>query len=201
MRTGSSPALHPVLILGLVLAVPAAAAAQPVSDAMPRVIRFNGTIPGAVGQTPVTIRLYRGQTDEAPIWSEEQVVEADATGRYSVLLGSGSPEGLPLDLFVSADARWLGVQAAGQAEQAAGPAGRGSLRHEGGRRRHDWRQAAVGVRPRRRHDGSRRRRPDICGHTGAETGPRRGGPGSRRAAQANPATSACSRGRPNWPTR
>ena len=118
MRTGSSPALHLVLILGFVLAVPAGAAAQPVSDTVPRVIRFNGTISGAVGQTSITIRLYRGQTDEAPIWSEEQVVEADATGRYSVLLGSGSPEGLPLDLFVSAGARWLGVQAAGDAEQA-----------------------------------------------------------------------------------
>jgi hypothetical protein len=117
MRTGSFPVRHLLAILGLVVAGPAAAAAQPVSDTVPRVIRFNGTIPGAAGQTPVTIRLYRGQTDEAPIWSEEQVVEADTIGRYSVLLGSGGREGLPLDLFVAADARWLGVQAAGHDEQ------------------------------------------------------------------------------------
>jgi hypothetical protein len=46
-------------------------------------------------------------------------VPLDDQGRYKVLLGSTQPEGLPLDLFASGEARWLGVepQVAGVAEQ------------------------------------------------------------------------------------
>jgi hypothetical protein len=48
---------------------------------------------------------------------ETQNVEADKNGRYSVILGSASAHGLPADVFVGGEARWLGVQASGQAEQ------------------------------------------------------------------------------------
>ena len=40
-----------------------------------------------------------------------------ALGAHNVELGSTKPEGLPHDLFNSGDARWLGVQVEGQAEQ------------------------------------------------------------------------------------
>jgi hypothetical protein len=48
---------------------------------------------------------------------ETQNVELDENGIYTVLLGSSSNEGLPLDLFASGEARWLGLQVQGQAEQ------------------------------------------------------------------------------------
>jgi hypothetical protein len=48
---------------------------------------------------------------------ETQNVQPDKNGRYSVALGSTTNQGLPTSLFVSGEARWLGVQAQGQAEQ------------------------------------------------------------------------------------
>ena len=46
----------------------------------------------------------------APLWSESQKVQLDEQGRYVVLLGATSPDGLPLDFFTSGKALWLGVQ-------------------------------------------------------------------------------------------
>jgi hypothetical protein len=37
-------------------------------------------------------------------------VQLDGTGHYTVLVGATSPSGLPLDLFTTGAARWLGVQ-------------------------------------------------------------------------------------------
>lgn len=51
-------------------------------------------------------------------WLETQNVNGDNKGNYTVLLGSTKPQGLPADLFTSNEARWLGVQAEGQTEQA-----------------------------------------------------------------------------------
>ncbi len=48
---------------------------------------------------------------------ETQNVTPDASGQYSVLLGSTTATGLPSDLFSQEEQRWLGVQVQGQAEQ------------------------------------------------------------------------------------
>jgi hypothetical protein len=53
-----------------------------------------------------------------PLWLEARNVRADGNERYSVMLGSTMADGLPADVFGSGDARWLGVQPAGQPEQA-----------------------------------------------------------------------------------
>ena len=100
-------------LLALFFLPAGSAEAQPPAGSVPRVIRFSGTIPGAQGPTSVTLSLYRAQADETALWSEEQVVDADAAGRYTVLLGGSRSSGLPVELFVAADARWLGVQPAG----------------------------------------------------------------------------------------
>ena len=42
----------------------------------------------------------------------------DRSGHYSVQLGSASANGLPSDLFVSGEARWLAVQISNEAEQS-----------------------------------------------------------------------------------
>jgi trimeric autotransporter adhesin len=83
-------------------------------------VRFSGTLTG-IGGSPlsgivgVIFAAYSEQSGGAPLWLETQNVQVDKNGHYSVVLGSTKPEGLPVDLFVSEQARWLGGQ--GQAEQ------------------------------------------------------------------------------------
>lgn len=85
---------------------------------LPRLIRFGGTLKDGAGAplsgpVDVTFSLFKQEDDADPIWWETQTVEADHEGRYSVLLGSTQQGGLPTDLFVSGDARWIEVQAGG----------------------------------------------------------------------------------------
>jgi hypothetical protein len=85
-------------------------------------VRFNGTakdlngnpLTGVIG---ITFALYSEQNGGAPLWLETQNVQADGNGHYTVLLGASKPDGLPIDLFTSEQARWVGVQISGQAEQ------------------------------------------------------------------------------------
>jgi trimeric autotransporter adhesin len=93
------------------------------ASALPRLVRFGGTakdlngspLTGVVG---ITFALYSEQTGGAPLWLETQNATADSNGHYIVLLGSTKPEGLPAELFTSEQARWVGVQVSGQAEQS-----------------------------------------------------------------------------------
>jgi len=90
---------------------------------VPRLVRFSGTIKDVSGKpltgvAGVTFTLYKDQEGGAALWIETQNVQLDSSGRYSILLGASKAEGLPVELFASGEARWLDVQAAGQAEQA-----------------------------------------------------------------------------------
>jgi hypothetical protein len=92
-------------------------------DQVPALIQVSGELidqkgKPLTGQQTVMFALYKEQSDKAPLWMESQVVAADAKGRFIALLGATLPTGLPLDLFSTGQARWLGMQAAGQAEQA-----------------------------------------------------------------------------------
>jgi hypothetical protein len=87
-----------------------------------RLIRFNGAARGAQGEAlagvvGVSFALYSDQEGGAPLWLETQNVALDSQGRYTALLGVTSNEGLPLEVFSSGEARWLGIQVQGQAEQ------------------------------------------------------------------------------------
>src|SRR5215831_3247503 len=68
----------------------------------------------------VTLAIYRDEVGGAPLWQETQNASLDAEGRYTVMMGSTSNEGVPLDLFSSGESRWLGVlfNRAGEVEQA-----------------------------------------------------------------------------------
>jgi len=110
------------LILSLVPLTVAQSTAETAS-ALPRLVRFGGTVKdlngnpmsGVVG---ITFALYSEQTGGAALWIETQNVVADGNGHYVVVLGSTKADGLPADLFTSEQARWVGVQVSGQAEQA-----------------------------------------------------------------------------------
>jgi trimeric autotransporter adhesin len=90
------------------------------TDAVPNQVRFSGTAKDSTskalnGVVGITFALYTNEVGGASLWMETQNVQADASGRYSVSLGAGKP--LPVELFSSGEARWLGVQIAGQPEQ------------------------------------------------------------------------------------
>jgi hypothetical protein len=109
------------LVLSLTPLTVAQTSAQTAS-ALPRLVRFGGTVKDLngnplTGVVGMTFAFYSEQTGGAALWLETQNVTADSTGRYTALLGSTVPEGLPADLFTSEQARWVGVQVSGQAEQ------------------------------------------------------------------------------------
>jgi len=98
-------------------------AQQPTTPAkVPRRVNFSGKAVDAQGKTisgiaGVTFAIYGDQYEGAPLWLETQNVQADAKGNYTAQLGATRPDGLPLDLFSSGEARWLGVRINGGEEQ------------------------------------------------------------------------------------
>ncbi len=92
------------------------------SSVVPRLIRFSGTlvdnsykpVSGTVG---VVFSIYTQQRGGAPLWTEIQNVRPDAQGKYNILLGATKADGIPMELFTSGEAQWLGVRLEGQAEQ------------------------------------------------------------------------------------
>ena len=85
---------------------------------MPPLIKVSGTLANTQGTVGVTFALYAEQTGGAPLWLETQNVTPDANGRYTIYLGANHANGVPLNLFASGEAQWLGVQPEGQPEQA-----------------------------------------------------------------------------------
>jgi hypothetical protein len=92
---------------------------------VPRVVWFSGAFKPADGQPAapvetVTLAVYAEQEGGTPIWQETQTVVVGSDGRYNVLLGSTTQDGLPLDLFTTGEPRWLGVrfERVGEREQA-----------------------------------------------------------------------------------
>jgi hypothetical protein len=85
-------------------------AQQTSSAVVPRLVNFSG-IAGA------TFAIYKEETGGSPLWLETQNIQADAKGNYTIQLGATKPDGLPLDLFSSGEARWLGVTISGGSEQ------------------------------------------------------------------------------------
>jgi hypothetical protein len=89
---------------------------------VPSLISFSGVLTDDDGKAlsgvvEVTFAVYKDTQGSTPLWLETQNVYPDKTGHYTVLLGATCSSGLPADLFVAGEARWLVVQAPGQAEQ------------------------------------------------------------------------------------
>jgi hypothetical protein len=111
-----------LLMLSLVLAGLLVAQEPQLSVTVPRLVNFSGKAVDAEnkpisGIAGITFAIYKDQYEGAPLWMETQNVTADAEGNYSVQLGATKPQGLPLDLFGTGEARWLGVRIEGGQEQ------------------------------------------------------------------------------------
>jgi hypothetical protein len=109
------------LFLTSLLSAQQSSSAQ-LSAKVPRLVNFSGKTADAQGKAisgiaGVIFAIYKEQYEGAPLWLETQNVQADTKGNYAVQLGATKPEGLPLDLFTSGEARWLGVTVNGGQEQ------------------------------------------------------------------------------------
>jgi hypothetical protein len=99
-----------------------APAAMDASNVVPSLINYTGVLKDTSGRkltsvTGVTFLLYSAEQGGAPLWLETQNVTPDKSGRYAVQLGVTIAKGVPSDLFVSGEARWLAVQIGSEAEQ------------------------------------------------------------------------------------
>ncbi|MGA8154541.1 MAG: hypothetical protein WB952_26590 [Terriglobales bacterium] len=95
---------------------------NPQETLVPRLLRFSGTASDSNGKplteiTGITFLIYKDQQAGAPLWMETQNVRPDAAGRYTITLGAAKAGGIPVELFTSGEARWVGVQVQGQTEQ------------------------------------------------------------------------------------
>jgi hypothetical protein len=112
------------IALATLLLVAVSSAQQTSTTTVPNLIRYSGTLKDAQGAVPpgtplgVTFAIYKQQDGGVPVWQEIQNVTPDASGQYSVVLGSTTATGLPDDLFLQQEQRWLGVQLQGEDEQA-----------------------------------------------------------------------------------
>src|SRR5262249_15057078 len=86
---------------------------------VPRLVWFSGAFRPAAAVESVTLAVYADQEGGDALWQESQNVVVGADGRFNLLMGATSSDGLPLDLFTSGAPRWLGVQfnRAGEKEQ------------------------------------------------------------------------------------
>ncbi|MBI4480194.1 MAG: hypothetical protein HY651_09245 [Acidobacteria bacterium] len=81
----------------------------------PLLINVSGVLKDQVGQPRngllgLTFGLYKAQDGGTPLWLETQNVQIAPNGQYEALLGSVSPDGVPLSLFTTTEARWIGVR-------------------------------------------------------------------------------------------
>src|SRR5450755_2828275 len=89
---------------------------------VPHLVNYSGVLKDSSGRavpvvTGVTFLLYSDQQGGSPVWMETQNVTPDRSGHYTVQLGATRTEGLPASVFLTGEARWLGVQESGHAEQ------------------------------------------------------------------------------------
>jgi trimeric autotransporter adhesin len=106
-----------VFMLVCLSVVSAAAATSQADQTVPRLVKFTGVVAGGHGPMDLTFAFYADEASETPLWTETQRGIVEETGRYTVVLGATRTEGLPRELFAGGEARWVGVQAEGRAEQ------------------------------------------------------------------------------------
>ena len=82
--------------------------------AVPKLVRFTGSFHPPVsqpaGMAGATLAIYGQQEGGTPLWTEDQNVELDANGNYTVLLGSTKNGGVPSELFAGGETRCLQVK-------------------------------------------------------------------------------------------
>ncbi len=102
----------------------ASSKAQTASQGVPHFVKFNGFLEDA-GGTPlnaivgVSFSIYADQEGGVPLWEETQNIQF-SQGSYTAMIGESRSTGIPSDLFISGQPRWLGIRVLlpGEEEQA-----------------------------------------------------------------------------------
>src|SRR5437588_830103 len=107
-------------LLGSLLGAQQAAVSVP--KTVPRLVNYSGKIESgqgiaAPGHAGITFAIYSEQAGGAPLWVETQTIMVDEKGNYNTQLGATKAAGLPIDLFSTREARWLGARVNGGEEQ------------------------------------------------------------------------------------
>ncbi len=88
------------------------------------IVRWTASLPEAAGKTvEMRFDLFENQAGGVSLWGETQRVTVGADGKYTVLLGATTPEGLPATLFAVGEARWLEAKLAGNNSDSSSSAG------------------------------------------------------------------------------
>ena len=110
-------------LLSPIVARAQSAPAEP-SVTVPRLVHITGVFQPVDGQPPlaveiVTLSIYAEPEGGLPVWQERQTVAVDASGRFTLLLGSSQPEGIPAEVFGTGQAQWMSLlfERAGEVEQ------------------------------------------------------------------------------------
>jgi trimeric autotransporter adhesin len=102
------------LCSGAVASAQQTQSANTTPTAVPKLVHFAGSyhLPASQPAGPVgaTFAIYSEQEGGTPLWTEEQNVELDANGSYTVVLGVTKNGGVPAELFAAGEARWLQVK-------------------------------------------------------------------------------------------
>jgi len=91
---------------------------------IPHLIRFSGRLNDGRGwpiTTPVNVvfAIYSEPEGEgAPLWRETQQISPNSQGGYTVLLGSASPAGIPIEVFRLGESQYLSMKPEGEPEQS-----------------------------------------------------------------------------------
>jgi len=96
------------------------------TPAVPHLIKYTGTLVDGRGY-PITVpidatfSLYEQATatlgEQRPaLWKETQHITPNEKGAYTVYLGNATPLGLPMEVFTSVTAQYLGVKVEGESE-------------------------------------------------------------------------------------
>jgi hypothetical protein len=85
------------------------------AQGVPRLLKFSGTSRDPAGRPRtgnfgITFSIYGDSSGGASLWQETQNVQLDSHGRYTVLLGASTSDGIPLDVFTSGEPRWIAAQ-------------------------------------------------------------------------------------------
>ena len=123
LRTFRSTLIVTTLLLALSSLGLTQNTANSTAISVPHLIKFSGVLKDEAGAPKtgivgITFAFYKEQQGGTPLWLETQNVQADASGRYTVMLGATKSDGLPVEFFTSNEARWVAVQPQGQNEQS-----------------------------------------------------------------------------------
>jgi hypothetical protein len=88
---------------------------QAVSQGVPHVVKVSGFLKDASGSplsnvVGVSFSIYADQNGGVPLWEETQNIQF-SQGYYAAMIGEGTSTGIPSDVFIAGQPRWLGIRA------------------------------------------------------------------------------------------